>query len=386
MAETHRVELSGGPVEIRGALDLERTAAGLLPWRLPAWTRPQYPDERMAEVASLPSGVRLAFRTAATALELEVLTSVWHYADEAEPAPTGVIDLVVDGAYAGGADVPIGNVLHEPDPGGTTRLVAGEPGRVRFGGLPAGEKDVELWLPPQTRTELVALWADAEVSPPRPTGLRRWVHYGSSISHCEEAASPTATWPVVAASLGGVDVRNLALSGNAQLDPYVARTIRDLPADLISLKLGINVVNRASMRLRTFVPAVHGFIDLIRDGHPETPLLLVSPVICPVAEEVPGPTGPDPDSPGLTVALGDPGDVADGALTLTVIRDALAGIVERRAAHDPHLHYLDGRELFGAGDLADLPDGLHPNADGYRRMGRRFAALAFGPDGAFEGS
>lgn len=384
MADTHRVELADGPVEVRGALDLERTAAGVLPWRLPAWTRPQY-DERMADVVAQPSGVRLAFRTAATALELEVLTSVWHYADKAEPEPAGMIDLVIDGAYAGGSGVPTGNILYEQDPGGTKRLVAGEPGRVRFDGLPAGEKDVELWLPPQTRTELVALWADAEVSPPRPTGLRRWVHYGSSISHCQEAASPTATWPVVAASLGGVEAWNLGFSGNAHLDPYVARTIRDLPADLISLKLGINVVNLASMRLRTFAPAVHGFIDLIRDGHPETPLLLISPVLCPVAEEVPGPTSTEPGGAGPTVALGDPDDVAEGALTLTVIRDTLAAIVDGRAGHDPHLHYLDGRELFGSGDLADLPDGLHPNADGYRRMGRRFAALAFGPGGVFAG-
>lgn len=376
----NRVDLSDGPVEIRGALDLERTDAGLLPWRLPAWTRPQYPHERMAEAVAQSSGVRLAFRTAATALELEILTSAWHYPGDTEP-DTGAVDLVIDGAYAGSAAAPVGNVRHESEPGVTGRFVAGEPGRVRFGGLPDGEKDVELWLPQQTRTELVALWADAGVSPPRATGRRRWVHHGSSISHCHEAASPTGTWPVVAAALGGVDVLNLGFGGNAHLDPYVARTIRDQPADLISLKLGINVVNGASLRQRTFVPAVHGFVDLIRDGHPETPLLLISPVICPAAEEVPGPTSTDLSRPEPTHAHGDPADVAAGALTLTVIRETLAGIVERRA--DPHLHYLDGRELFGAGDLADLPDGLHPNADGYRRMGHRFAALAFGAGGVF---
>ena len=56
-------------------------------------------------------------------------------------------------------------------------------------------------------------------------------------------------------------------------------------------------------------------------------------------------------------------------------------VAARRAAGDEHLHLLDGRELFGEDDLDDLPDGLHPNAAGYLRMGERFHTLAFG-DGA----
>jgi lysophospholipase L1-like esterase len=39
--------------------------------------------------------------------------------------------------------------------------------------------------------------------------------------------------------------------------------------------------------------------------------------------------------------------------------------------------------LFNESDVADLPDGLHPNGDGYIRMGERFAALAFSPGAAF---
>ncbi|WP_425329118.1 hypothetical protein [Streptomyces eurocidicus] len=38
------IPLTGGPVEFRGALELETTGAGVLPLRLPAWTRTQYPD------------------------------------------------------------------------------------------------------------------------------------------------------------------------------------------------------------------------------------------------------------------------------------------------------------------------------------------------------
>ena len=52
---------------VRGALDLETTPHGVLPHRLPAWARRQVPDEQLAMAESQPSGVRLRFRTAATA-------------------------------------------------------------------------------------------------------------------------------------------------------------------------------------------------------------------------------------------------------------------------------------------------------------------------------
>ena len=45
-------------------------------------------------------------------------------------------------------------------------------------------------------------------------------------------------------------LRNLSFAGNAQLDGFAARMIRDAPADLITLKVGINLVNADSMRER----------------------------------------------------------------------------------------------------------------------------------------
>ncbi len=64
----------------------------------------------------------------------------------------------------------------------------------------------------------------------------------------------------------------------------------------------------------------------------------------------------------------------------TIIRDVVEG---RRKAGDANLHYLDGLELFGAADAADLPDDLHPNGPGYVRMGQRFHSVAFANGGPF---
>ena len=85
------------------------------------------------------------------------------------------------------------------------------------------------------------------------------------------------------------------------LDQFVARTMRDLPSDLISIKVGINVVNGDTLRQRTFGPALHGFLDTIREGQPDTPILLVSPIFCPSAEDKPGPTVMGPDGRYVTV-------------------------------------------------------------------------------------
>ena len=214
-----------------------------------------------------------------------------------------------------------------------------------LGGDGTVERDVEIWLPPGETTRLVALTTDAPVSaPPRRRRPPRWVHHGSSISHGAGAASALGAWPMVAARVAGLDLVNLGFSGNAVLDPFVARAIRDQPADVITLKLGINVVNHDAIHLRAFAPAVHGFLDTIRDGHPTTPLVVVSPLLCPLVETTPG---PDVARPGRPVGVphhrppvrgrrrqadpdGHPVRAARGAST---------------PARDSALTYVDGRHV-----------------------------------------
>ncbi|MFI6143833.1 GDSL-type esterase/lipase family protein [Streptomyces sp. NPDC051109] len=373
---------------VRGALDLERTGHGLLPHRLPAWARAQYADGQLAMAEAQPSGVRLVFRTRATVIELDTLRTKMAYVG-APPRPDGAYDLLLDGRLAAQAGVTGGNVRTVDMTTGSVQMRPGPVGTVRFGALPDRPKDVEIWLPYNEITELVALRTDAPVEPVPQGGRRVWLHHGSSVSHGSDAAGPSTTWPALAASLGGVDLVNLGFGGSALLDPFVARAMRDTPADLVSVKIGINLVNLDLMRLRAFTPAVHGFLDTLREGHPTAPLLVVSSVLCPIHEDTPGPTVPDFSTLGegrlQFRAAGDPAERAAGKLTLGVIREELARIVKQRAAEDPDLHYLDGRELYGEADFAELPlpDQLHPDAASHHRIGTRFAELAFGPSGPF---
>ncbi|APY89998.1 lipase [Streptomyces alfalfae] len=374
------------PDLLRGFLDVEPTAHGLLPHRLPARARRQIPDDQLAVAEAQPSGVRLAFRTRATTIELDTLPTKRTYSGFPPPAD-GVYDLLVDGRLAAQATVTGGNLRTITDMvTQSAELREGPPGTARFAGLPTGDKSIEIWLPHTEITELIDLRTDAPVEPAPDRGRRVWLHHGSSISHGSNAAHPTAIWPALAAARGDVELINLGFSGSALLDPFTARAMRDTPADLISVKIGINVVNADVMRLRAFGPAVHGFLDTIREGHPTAPLLVVSPLLCPVQEDTPGPLMPDFDGGVLRFkATGDPNARAAGRLTLNVIRDELARIVAQRAADDPHLHYLDGRDLYGESDYAEfpLPDEVHPDPAGHRRIGENFARLVFGEGGSF---
>lgn len=363
---------------LHGHAEAESTARGLRPHRLPAWARDQFPDPQLLSVESQPSGVRVAVVTAARHIELVVHPTRIAY--RGVDRPRGSVDLLVDHELAGTDQLDGGDAVEVDLRTGESSFTAGPSHVARFDGLAAGEKLVELWLPHNESVELVELRADAPIAPAEASGPL-WLHHGSSISHGSNAATPSQTWPAVASRLGGVALRNLGLGGSALVDPFMARVIRDSPADVISVKLGINVVNLDAMRLRAFVPALHGFLDTIRDGHPTTPLVLVSPIFCGIHEDTPGPGAFDPAGIPLGqvtfIATGQTGDRAQGRLTLRVIRDAMASLVAQRA--DPNLQYLDGTALYGPEDAAvlPLPDALHPDTATHELIGRRFAERVF---------
>jgi len=359
---------------LRGARELEPTAHGLLPHRLPGWARAQCADPQLAMAESQPAGCRLVFRTRSTVVELDALRT--RPAFRGLPMrPDGVYDLLIDGRLTAQASLTGGNVLMKDAASGTEELLPGSPGTIRFADLPDRQKTVEIWLPHNETAELIALRSDQPLEScpiTRPT----WLHHGSSISHGSNALHPTGTWPALAAADAGVELINLGMGGAALLDPFTARTLRDIPADLISIKIGINVVNADLMRLRAFGPAVHGFLDTIRDGHPTTPIVVISALYCPIHEDTPGPLAPDFSSGTMTfVATGDPAEIRTGKLTLNVIRRELAAIVAQRSTGDPHLRYVDGLTLYGPDDFAEFPlaDNVHPGPQVHQRVGERFA-------------
>ena len=92
-------------------------------------------------------------------------------------------------------------------------------------------------------------------------------------------------------------------------------------------------------------------MQIIREKHPETPLVVISPIFSAFRETTPNAVG----------------------FTLAAMREEVAEAVKLMAdAGDRNIHYVDGLKLFGP-DLAHLlPDELHPDAEGYKIMGENF--------------
>jgi len=223
-----------------------------------------------------------------------------------------------------------------------------------FPDQPSGTLRYELWLPQNVPAKIMGVLVDdldaVTAAVPLP---RRWITYGSSITHGKQASAPALTWPALVALKHHVDLTCLGFGGQCHLDPLVARVIGSQPADAISIKVGINIQGNGSLNVRTFRPNVIAFARLIREVHPDVPLALISPIYTPVRKTL----------------------LNRADLNLTIMRDHIATACDILQAHgDTQIRYLDGLALLGSEDRDRLPDFLHPDTVGYGLMAERFSA------------
>jgi hypothetical protein len=303
---------------------LERRSEGMVPWRIPYQDAALYPPSAIEMKAAICAGVRLRFRTDSTTVVVS------FSAIDADARVDGRIDEAV----------PVTMELKQGDT------------EARFSALPVGWKEIEVYLPQNIGMTIHGLDIDSDAqleawADDRP----RWVTYGSSITQCVDAASPSRTWPALVAQRSGYNLTCLGFSGNCHLEPMVGRLIRELPASLISLCVGINVYGAASLSSRSFKPALIGMLQTIREKHVHTPILVISPIYAPEREVKPNPLG----------------------FTLPIMRRDVQETVRLfRERGDDQLYYMNGLELLGPEHAHHLPDGLHPDAHGYEIMAKHF--------------
>lgn len=272
----------------------------------------------------MPAGVRLAFRTTGASI-----TGLLAIAGEASS-----VDLAVDGELRASAPLP-----------GVESFT--------FDGLPDGDKLIELWLPQSGRFRLSALELDGDATVTSATRSGpRWTTYGSSISQCGAAESPAYTWPAIVARERELDLTCLGFGGQCHLDPMIARLIRDTPADVITICAGINIQGGASLNARSFGPALIGTVRTIREKHPDIPIGLISPIFSPPRETT-------ANAVGFSLQM--------------MRREVEAAVAALRSCDDANVHYFSGLDVFGPELAHLLPDDLHPDAEGYKALGRNFA-------------
>ncbi|MFF8603436.1 GDSL-type esterase/lipase family protein [Streptomyces sp. NPDC015232] len=280
----------------------------------------------VARRAELPIGVRLEF-TAAPGTRAVLL----RYR-AALPEPGDPLRALRHGFALWRGARCLTEAFPEPAEEGTVRLR-----------LPPGGGTFTLHLPEGQAPVVRALRAVGGALAPAPR-RPRWLVHGDSITEGWWATRPARSWPAVAGRRLGLDPVNLGYAGGARGELPLAEHLARLPGELITLAFGTNCWAAVPCSAPLLYETTRAFVTLVRRGHPDTPLLLLSPVLRPAAEH----TGN---------ALG---------ATLGELRAAMeAAVRDLVAAGDSRLALLPGGPLLGPGDLAD---GLHPNDRGHARI------------------
>ena len=320
-----------------GAVSFERGHGWIKPWRVPYEQRLLFGktsvDDQMLSRSEMAAGVRIVFRSNTEAVEGQVEPIVPNEFNMAKTRAN--VDLVCDG------------VLH-------ATFTLGDRTSFRFDGLRKGAKLLELWLPEYREIRLRSLrLSDGATISPHVDTRPRWLAYGSSYTQSRGAASPFYTWPAIAAREHNLNHVNLGYGAQCHLDSMVARVLRDMQADIISMEVGINIYGQASLNARTFRAALIGFVQILRENHRSTPLAVMSAIYGWERETTPN----------------------AAKLTLRDTRDLVREAVEAlRATGDGNVHYFNGLDFLGEPEKELIEDHVHPNAEGYKLLGKRFSA------------
>lgn len=217
---------------------------------------------------------------------------------------------------------------------------------VLTGAGPGTERTV-VYLPEGMRPTVLSVAGVGGTIEPAPS-QPRWLAYGDSIAEGWVASGPAHAWPAVAGRTFGLDVVNLGYAGSARGEIASAEQVAALEADVISVSHGTNCWTRIPHSADMMTAVTAAFLDILRQGHPHTPIVVTSPVLRPDAEDT---------ANRLGATLGD-------------LRAAMEEVARARiAAGDRQLTLVEGGGLL---EPSALPDGIHPGDEGHAVLARVF--------------
>jgi len=275
--------------------------------------------------AGVPAGVRLELVGDAQAIDVAYRTTNGNLGYRGDGA--GITFSVWRGARK--------ICEHEADLGdGLIRLSLGS-------GRP--ETPATIYLPEGMQPLVLSLTAvsgEIAPAPARPV----WLAYGDWITQGWIASGPARGWAAIAARKAKLNLVNLGYAGAGRGEIVSAEHIAALPAEIITIAYGESCWTRVPHSAGMVSEGLRAFLQVIRQSHPTTPVVVASPILRPDAEDVPNKLG---------ATLGD-------------IRQAIESVTsERIEAGDSALSLVPGAGIINAGHLAD---GIHPGDEGHKRI------------------
>jgi len=212
--------------------------------------------------------------------------------------------------------------------------------------LPFDARLTRIILPHNARTRLFTI--EGETSPPRrdQTPEKRYLAYGSSITHGARSYRPTGSYAMRTAWLLGVDLLNLGFGGGAHCEPQIADYIAELEDwDFATLEMGINMLGGFSTE--EFKNRVEYLVKRIVKAHPNKPVFCID-----------------------LFTFAD--DFDSSAKKHKEFRRVVREVVKN--LHMPKLFHLDGRRLLK--DVSGLTfDLVHPTPSGMEEIAKNLSKI-----------
>ncbi len=330
-----KVKYSEGLFSIEGAVSVEENSIYTTAWRIDHNRKAMFPYLNEIHMGGAGAGVRIEFTSNTNNIGIYINDI---FSSDAGFHDVMTLDLICDGKYAETLDI------------------GGNPGEFYFKKVPSGIKKMEIWLDQAYPVHFRHICVDDNAIIEKTAQVKkRWVNYGSSLSHCVRASSPSFTWPGIVALEKDLYLTNLGFGGNCMLDPIIIKTIRDMPADIITIKPTSNM-HSGVMNERSFRPAVIGMVERVREIHKETPLVMISSIYGPTRETQKG----------------------TGNMSLYDMRVILEDIVKMFKHYgDMNIYYINGLDILGEEGRPFMPDLVHPNAEGMHLMAAGFLSEVF---------
>jgi hypothetical protein len=214
-------------------------------------------------------------------------------------------------------------------------------------GIPATEREFMVYLPLRngvTSLEFgVPKGAAIKPGPARASSSKPIVFYGTSITHGIGASRSGMTHVAMLGRIFNREVINLGFSGNGRMEPEVVKLVAELDPAVFVLDCLPNMT--APLVTERTVPGV----KLLRDAHPNTPILLVEDRNI---------------QSGFLVEARRKANEANHA----ALREAFAAL---QAEPVSRVYYLEGGNLLGD-DGEGTVDGSHPTDLGFARQAAEF--------------
>lgn len=206
-------------------------------------------------------------------------------------------------------------------------------------------RSIELSMPLYKAVTIESVGIDdgAAITDPTPYRVAKpVVYYGTSITQGGCASTPGTTYQSFVSRWLDADFVNLGFSGNGFGEPELAAVVSEIDASCFVMDFWANV------GAAEYGERLPGFVGPIRENHPDTPIIVISPFFF-------------------------ARDTVDPTLHDTQRRDAEAFVKEQQKQGDKHIYLFDGHKMISREETFGLVDGVHGNSLGFYLMAKGFA-------------